>query len=494
MPFQKRLSVAVCLSLAPLVASAQVRLDQPTPKNQRVDDVVSAPIDSIPEGAVLIEGDILIPAEFYDAGSISATFATNLWPGGVVPYQFDANVSATNQTRMLEAMDEWMIVANISFIPRSGQSNYVHVQSSTGNNSYVGRIGGGQVINIVSWSSKYIIVHELGHALGYWHEQSRSDRGAYVTINGGNIQSGYSGNFSIQPGSGTFGPYDFESVMHYTGCSFSTCCPPGTTCNCPSGCETITALPPYEAYQNAMGQRTHLSDGDVGGMAYLYGGPNCTPVDAPLAPASVTATNRFLAFEDGNAGARTAVRVTFDALPPPYDLWNGVTMWVGTPTSVSELGCCDDLTPPTFVVAALQCDPYFAAWDEFGTVHVYHEGIVPGGQYLMQAVSNSCNTADPASFSTELVAVTSDWADVVGAFDVGSGTWSAPNGSVDVAADVVAILNKFSSLPGSPEKVRVDIEPATPDLVINITDVTVALDAFAGGTYPFSVSAPPCGP
>ena len=40
-----------------------------------------------------------------------------------------------------------------------------------------------------------IAVHEMMHALGYYHEQSRSDRDQYVTINLSNVRSGMEHNF-----------------------------------------------------------------------------------------------------------------------------------------------------------------------------------------------------------------------------------------------------------------------------------------------------------
>ena len=51
--------------------------------------------------------------------------------------------------------------------------------------------------------------------------------------------------------------------------------------------------------------------------------------------------------------------------------------------------------------------------------------------------------------------------------------------------------------PGSSRVVsgfRADLEPATPDLTINVSDALAALTGFAGFLYPFSVTNPsPCG-
>jgi len=226
----------------------------------------ATPAEAVPPGYELIEGDILVrlpaPGEFAPASTFKTT---QFWPNGIVYYEFDANVSAANRTIAISAMAEWEAVANIDFRQRNAEANYIHIQDSTANNSEVGMIGGRQIINVVSWGTKFRIVHELGHSLGVYHEQSRSDRDNYVTINWANITSGKEGNFEIRDDSSHYGPYDFDSMMHYAQCDFSTCD------NCTVSCRTITVKAPYAAeWQDNIGQRNHLSRMDAMTMSFLY--------------------------------------------------------------------------------------------------------------------------------------------------------------------------------------------------------------------------------
>ena len=58
--------------------------------------------------------------------------------------------------------------------------------------SFVGKRGNGpQAISIGKNCDKFgIVVHELGHAVGFWHEHTRPDRNEWVKIIKENIQEG----------------------------------------------------------------------------------------------------------------------------------------------------------------------------------------------------------------------------------------------------------------------------------------------------------------
>ncbi len=88
------------------------------------------------------------------------------------------------------------------------------------------------------------------HTLGIHHEQSRPDRDQYVIIHFDNIMDGIEVNFVLFPDADTaLTPYDFGSVMHYSGRAASK-----------NGQLTIETKDP--AMQNVIGQRSAISEQD----------------------------------------------------------------------------------------------------------------------------------------------------------------------------------------------------------------------------------------
>ena len=151
--------------------------------------------------------DMRYPAE---AVGINNAFTGNRWPGGVLYYQFDSAVTSTHRYAWRNAAAAWSAVASVSFTESTGNGNYVRVQNSSGNSSYIGMIGGSQSMNIADWGYLYVIAHEIGHALGLIHEHERSNRDNYINILYANIQSGMESNFDLESGSVSYGAYRFR--------------------------------------------------------------------------------------------------------------------------------------------------------------------------------------------------------------------------------------------------------------------------------------------
>ena len=145
---------------------------------------------------------------------------------------------------------------------------------------------------------------------------------------------------------------------------------------------------------------------------------------------------------------------------------------------------------PNFSVATLQCTPHYADWITLGAVHVFHEGIVPGGTYQFAAIDETCDPGDPASFSATFGQTTAVFGDTV--LDLTSDPPAPPEGIVNLV-DAIAVVFAFQSVSGAIIKVRADLEPSCPDLRINISDVLSSLQGFLGLPYQFTPSAAdPC--
>ncbi|MGE3180160.1 MAG: M12 family metallopeptidase, partial [Phycisphaerae bacterium] len=266
---------SLLLSLAAIaIARAETKYE---PRDPAPAELEAGIVTKLPDELMMIDGDIAVPR---DADPTAATYGISYWPNGVVPYEFAGGVTTTNRNLMRAAMDEWESLTAVRFVARNGETDYIRIMNATFNASEgVGMLGGQHRIWITSWNTHGTLVHELGHALAFWHEQSRSDRNIYVDIEYQNVsQNGCqdsNGNaiscdsqFDIRTFGGEHGPYDFGSVMHYSACAFSNC---GFCSSSDPNCRTITVLGSNAAtWQNAIGQRVGASFWDARIMSFLY--------------------------------------------------------------------------------------------------------------------------------------------------------------------------------------------------------------------------------
>ncbi|VDM95878.1 unnamed protein product [Thelazia callipaeda] len=189
-----------------------------------------------------------------------------LWPNGVIPYVVSTNFTGEHKHLFQRAMRHWENNTCITFVPRKPEhQNYiVYTADKCGCCSYVGRKGNGpQAISIGKNCDKFgIVVHELGHVIGFWHEHTRLDRDQHVDIFYRSIQQAQDYNFEkLKPDEvDSLGePYDFASIMHYARDTFSR------------AMYLDTILPKTKfGRRPEIGQRIQLSLGDISQTKKLY--------------------------------------------------------------------------------------------------------------------------------------------------------------------------------------------------------------------------------
>nr|CAB3264299.1 Tolloid protein [Phallusia mammillata] len=195
-----------------------------------------------------------------------------IWPKGVIPYYISANFTGSQRAMFKQAMRHWESRTCITFIERTNEVSYIKfTYRPCGCCSYVGRRGGGpQAISIGKNCDKFgIVVHELGHVIGFWHEHTRPDRDRHIEIIYKNIQAGQEYNFEqMNPSEiNSLGEkYDYYSIMHYARNTFS------------KGMFLDTIRPMVDqntGVRPSIGQRLRLSDGDVAQAKKLYSCPTC---------------------------------------------------------------------------------------------------------------------------------------------------------------------------------------------------------------------------
>uniref|UniRef100_A0A1A8FKP7 Metalloendopeptidase n=2 Tax=Nothobranchius korthausae TaxID=1143690 RepID=A0A1A8FKP7_9TELE len=218
-------------------------------------------------------GDIAVPTGLQNADPCTARGC--LWPksndGNVyVPYRVSNQFSQRERDVIVNGLRSFEASTCIRFRPQQRERDFVSIESRSGCYSFVGRRGGGQTVSLSRQGCVFhqIVQHELLHALGFNHEQTRSDRDNHVRILLQNVISGQEHNFRIINTNNLGTPYDYGSVMHYGRFAFSRNREP-----------TIVPVPDPNV---EIGRATQMSANDILRVNRLYRCNSNVPQKKPL--------------------------------------------------------------------------------------------------------------------------------------------------------------------------------------------------------------------
>jgi len=233
-------------------------------------------------GRAVFQGDILLdhvqdfPGSRHHIESVGVAYSQYLWPkvGNVYQVPYIIDTSSGNLTNLNAAISQFNSTFSgiIQFVPRTSETDYVNFLFDANNlsgvcDAYEGRVGGEQTVGGSGACTVATILHEMGHTIGVWHEQSRPDRDTFVNVNYGAVIKASRSNFDkLLDNDQLLTLYDYASVMEYPAFSFTR-----------NGIPAIETIPAGIPLSNPNG----YSAADIDGISRLYG----------AIPSSVTVTS-----------------------------------------------------------------------------------------------------------------------------------------------------------------------------------------------------------
>ena len=237
---------------------------------------------AVVKGRAIFQGDIVLgkvdamPAAggvVSDAAGVA--YPSYLWPkvNGVATVYYTIDAQSGDVSNIQAAITQFNsdFSGIIQWVKRTNQATWVDINLSNGSNGaceaeegYQPTFTQPQPMGGAANCTIGTILHEMGHVIGLWHEQSRPDRDAYVTVNYQNIIKGSRSNFDIVTDNiQDYTLYDYASLMQY---------PPFVQSR--NGGPSLETIPPGIPLGGAEGVpmiATDYSAGDKESILRLYG-------------------------------------------------------------------------------------------------------------------------------------------------------------------------------------------------------------------------------
>src|ERR1700736_1976122 len=337
----------------------------------------------VKNGKAIFQGDIILekvdPIDSQhqrlssNVDSASVAYSQYLWPKVGNQYQIPYIITSGSGdlSNLNTAIAQFnSTFSNIKFVARTTENDYVNFNFDPNNNSAqceatVGRAGGVQQVGGSGGSSNPCtvgtILHEMGHTVGLWHEQSRPDRNTYISVNYGNLIKGSISNFNqIYDNLLAATLFDYASIMEYPAFAFSR-----------NGGPAIESMPAGIPLSNLTG----YTAADVDGIERLYGN----------APTAITVTSN-------PPGLQVIVDGVTVTTPQVFNWTLNSTHTLNIPSGVQSLSgnIVNSTTPTTFYYT-------YGRWND-STAASHSITILPGNGNPATPATSPAVTTYSANF------------------------------------------------------------------------------------------------
>ncbi|MEK6818771.1 MAG: hypothetical protein AABY10_02450, partial [Nanoarchaeota archaeon] len=206
---------------------------------------------------------------------------------------------------------------------------------------------------------------------------------------------------------------------------------------------------------------------------------DCLQLDPPIKEDNYKKKNRYLSFLPENKGKRFGILVKAKTLPAQFSSYIGEYRFVGPKNEFKEYSVVQNQTKGSrdslrnkFIASKLQCEPYYANWDEADLLNIYGENILPGATYEIYTIDERCSVE--SCLSEPLTIETSKWGDV-------------NNDNLVNEKDITEIINKLKRNPKALSKTQTQLGPNLPNPAqdVNSANIIYIDNASKGEQYPF---------